>query len=148
MSATGYAYPLPQPDAETKGWWDALRRHELVIQECAACQRLRHPPHSVCPACGSEERTWRTMNGTATLYSYVVVHRPTLPSWRESVPYNIAVVTLDDAPEIRLHGNVVDVDDDELAIGLPLVAVFDDVTADDTLLRWRPRHDDATTRGA
>lgn len=51
-------------------------------------------------------------------------------------------LALDDVPHIRLHGNVVHVDQVELVVGLPLIAVFDEVTADDTLVRWRPRRGD------
>jgi hypothetical protein len=43
----------------------------------------------------------------------------------------------DEAPELRLYGNVVDFTDSKLKVGLPLVAVFDDVTPEDTIIRWR-----------
>lgn len=138
MTTPSYDYLLPQPDAETQGWWDAARRHELVVQECTDCGKLRHPPQSLCSNCGSEQRQWRAMSGRGTLYSYVIVHRATLPQWRESVPYNVALVALDDAPEIRLYGNVIDVDNTDLRVGQPLEVVFDDVTPDETLIRWRP----------
>lgn len=132
-----YPFPLPQPDALTQPWWDALRRHELVIQACGDCGTLRQPPQGICAKCGSEAVTWRTMSGRGTIYSYIVVHQTALPAWREAVPYNIAMVALDDAPEIRLYGNVLDVDNSDLAIGMPVSAVFDDATPDDTILRWR-----------
>jgi len=77
------------------------------------------------------------MNGRGRIYSYLVVHQTALPAWRDLVPYNIVMVELDDAPEIRVMGNVVDVDNADLSIGMPLRAVFDDVTEEDTLLRWR-----------
>lgn len=137
MTTQEYAYLLPLTDALTQEWWDAARRHELVIQECADCLTLRHPPVGTCANCGSEAVQWRKMNGKGTVYSYIVVHQTALPAWRESVPYNIVMVTLDDAPEIRLYGNVVDVDDADLELGLPVSAVFDDVTPEDTILRWR-----------
>lgn len=138
MSTQPYEFLLPQPDAQTQGWWDAVKRHELVVQECVKCKAVQHPPQSICPECGSEEHGWRTVSGRGTLYSYVIVHRATLPAWREAVPYNVAMVELEDEPDIRFYGNVVDVDNSDLKVGLPLVAVFDDVTPDDTILRWRP----------
>ena len=139
MSESEYNYLLPQPDGQTQEWWDATRRHELVIQQCADCLALRHPPQGTCPNCGSERKAWRNMSGRGTLYSYTLVHRSGLPGWREAVPYNIVMVALDEAPEIRLYGNVTDLDDSRLEVGLPLVAVFDDVTKDDTIIRWATR---------
>ncbi|WP_037491973.1 Zn-ribbon domain-containing OB-fold protein [Sphingobium indicum] len=132
-----YPYLLPQADVLTKPFWDALREHKLAIQECGACGKLRHPPIGVCPECGSEAIAWRVMNGRGTLYSYIVVHQTALPNWRGSVPYNIVMVALDEAPDIKLYGNVVDFDDAQLKVGLPVVASYDDVTSEDTILRWR-----------
>jgi uncharacterized OB-fold protein len=137
MTTQVYPYLLPRPDPLTQPFWDAAKRHELVLQECAACGKLRHPPAGVCPECGSESSGWRKMSGRGTLYSYVIVHQTALPNWRQSVPYNIAQVAPDEAPELRLYGNVVDFDDSKLKVGLPLVAVFDDVTHEDTIIRWR-----------
>lgn len=142
MTTHPYEYLLPDPDRLTQDWWDAVRRHELVIQECGDCHTLRHPPLAACPNCGSERIRWRAMSGRATLYSYVVVHQTALPSWRNDVPYNIVMVALDEAPQIRLYGNIVGFDDSQLTVGLPVVAVFDDVTPTDTIIRWRV--DDST----
>lgn len=137
MTTEEYAYLLPQPDSLTQPFWDAAKRHELVIQECGECGKLRHPPVGICAECGSEATGWRTMSGRGTLYSHVVVHQTALPSWRTAVPYNIVMVTPDEAPEIRLYSNVIDFDHSKLKVGLPLVAAFDDVTSDDTIIRWR-----------
>lgn len=137
MSVQGYPHPLPQADHLTQPWWAASHRHELVIQECGDCRTLRHPPQAVCSNCGSESISWRTMSGRGKLYSYVIVHQTALPSWRASVPYNIVMVELEDAPEIQLYGNVIDVEPEDLKVGLPLEVVFDDVTPDDTIVRWR-----------
>lgn len=137
MTTQEYAYLLPQSDPLTQGFWEAAKRHELVIQECGECGKLRHPPAGTCPECGSEAFGWRKMSNRGTLYSYVIVHQTALPNWRKSVPYNIVQVAHNDAPEIRLYGNVVDFDDSRLKVGLPLVAVFDDVTPEDTIIRWR-----------
>lgn len=137
MTAEPYGLLLPQPDSVTQPWWDAMRRHELAIQSCAQCASLSHPPRPVCAECGSEEREWRVMSGAGTIYSFVVVHRAPLPQWRGEAPYNIVLVSLDDAPHIRLHGNVVGAAPADLQVGLPVTAVFDDVAPDDTVLRWR-----------
>ena len=137
MTTHEYAYLLPQPDALTQPFWDAVKRHDLALQECGKCRKLRHPPTGICSECGSESFGWRKMSGRGTLYSYVIVHQTALPNWRQAVPYNVVQVMPDEAPELRLYGNVVDFTDSKLKVGLPLVAVFDDVTPEDTIIRWR-----------
>ena len=37
-----------------------------------------------------------------------------------------------------VYGNAVEVDNDDLKVGMPMEAVFDDVTDDVTILRWKP----------
>lgn len=132
-----YAYLLPEPDDVTQAWWDAIRRHELLIQECGNCKTPRHPPTRGCRNCGSEAVEWRRVSGNGTLYSFVIVHQSALPKWRDAVPYNVAIVELNDLPAIRVYGNVVECDNSALRIGLRLHAVFDDVGPDDAILRWR-----------
>ncbi len=83
------------------------------------------------------------MSGRGTVYSYIVVHQTALPMWKGAVPYNIAMVALQDAPGIKVMANVIGIDNAALRIGLPVLAAFDDVTGEDTLLRWRPDDDAA-----
>lgn len=137
MTTSSYDLLLPNPDPDTQPWWDAVREHRLVIQACGDCATLRHPPSAVCPECGSEKRDWQQMSGRGTIYSFVVVHKPTLPQWKSRAPYNVLMVALDDAPHIRLYGDLVGEGDTAPVIGASVEAIFDDVSADDTLIRWR-----------
>ena len=136
---TEYKYLLPLADPETQPYWDALKQHELRIQRCTSCQTLRFPPHKICTNCYSENSEWEKLSGRGTLYTYIIVTQPVLPQWREAVPYNVIQVALEEAPEIQIMGNAVGVDDSQLKVGMPLEAVFDDVTPEDTILRWKPR---------
>lgn len=144
-----YAYLLPEADADTQGYWDALKRHELVIQQCQACDWVQHPPAQTCRDCGGEDFGWKQLSGKGTLYTYVVVTQGVLGPWRGQDPYNVIQVLPDevDPGSVSVHGNftynvfyanAVDVENDDLKVGMKLDAVFDDVTPDDTLLRWRP----------
>lgn len=53
-------------------------------------------------------------------------------------PYVVAVVSLSDAAGVRLLGNIWDVDPDILEIGMPLTAQFSEVSAECTLVNWKP----------
>jgi uncharacterized OB-fold protein len=131
---------LPAVDGtEDAEHWAAARRGELAIQECRSCGALRHLPRPMCPECHSVERGWRVMSGRGRVWSYVVPHPPLLPAYQAIAPYNVVVVELDDAPHIRLVGNLIgrDTDDAPIEIGTPVEAVFTPRADDVTLIQWR-----------
>ena len=133
-----YKYLLPQPDEETKPFWDGTKKHELHIQRCADCKTYRHPPEKTCSKCYSENVTWEKVSGRGTIYSYIRVFQPVLPQWRESAPYNIVQVALEEDPEIILTGNAPGEGDAKLKVGLRVKVTFDDVAEDVSIPRWTP----------
>jgi uncharacterized OB-fold protein len=129
-------FPLPQPTHDDRPYWEALRRHELVIQECKECKVLQHPPCPMCPACHSLNRGWRKVSGRGVVYSYTIPHQAVHPAWADKVPYNVVLVELQE--DVRVVSNLVDCPDDRITIGMPVEIVFDDVAEDVTLARFRP----------
>ncbi len=127
--------PLPEVSALTEPFWSALRERKLVIQRCPSCQTLRFPPEVGCFECGSTESAWAEMSGRATLWSWTVGHPPLLPFFTERAPWPVAVVQLEEGP--RLVTNIVDVPVDQYEFGLPLVADYEDVEGDVTLIVFR-----------
>lgn len=129
--------PLPAITDDTRPFWDACRRRELVVQRCTACEAPRHPPSPVCWRCRSFAHAWIPVSGQGTLFSYAVVHRAFLPGLEGHVPYTLAVVALDDVPGIRLVSNLVDAEPAELRVGLPVEVLFEDVSPEVTVPRFR-----------
>ncbi len=138
--STGSDYPflVPDPDFETEPFWTAVRNHEFKLQQCGPCSEFRWPPQQVCPYCQSEDHQWQTLSGKATLYTYIIITQPVFPQWREIAPYNVVQVAPDEAPNVHMVSNVVEVDNADLKIGMPLEIVYDDVTPEDTIFRWKP----------
>ncbi|MCX3286725.1 OB-fold domain-containing protein [Streptomyces sp. NEAU-H22] len=97
---TGRRFDLPEPDAFTRTYWDAAAEGRLLIRRCGACGRAHHYPREFCPHCWSEDVTWETASGRATLYTWSVVHRNDLPPFAERVPYVAAVVELAEGPRM------------------------------------------------
>jgi uncharacterized OB-fold protein len=118
-------------------FWDALRRHELVVQQCDECEQLRFVPSERCRNCGSPSATWVPVSGDAIVYTFSIVHRAPTPAYQADAPYAIAYVELAEGP--RMPTRLVDVAPDAVAIGMALEVVFDDVDDDLTLYRFRPR---------
>ena len=117
-------------------FWEGLRRHELLVQECAACSRLRFVPTELCPHCASPAAMWTRVSGRGRVYTYTVVHRAPTPTYQAEAPYALAYVELDEGP--RLPARLVDVEPDAVVVDQPVEVVFDDVAPDLTLYRFRP----------
>ncbi|KJK39103.1 nucleic-acid-binding protein containing a Zn-ribbon [Streptomyces variegatus] len=93
-------FDLPEPDTFTRTYWDAAAEGRLLIRRCGACGRAHHYPREFCPHCWSEDVTWETASGRATLYTWSVVHRNDLPPFSDRVPYVAAVVELAEGPRM------------------------------------------------
>lgn len=131
-----YAKPLPVPGPESRAFWDFIRRHALRLQQCAACRQYWFPPSNICPECLSDAWDWAPASGRGTLFSFVVMHRPYHPGFKADVPYNVAVIELEEGP--RFVSNVVGCTNEDLYVGMPMAITFDDVTPDATLPKFRP----------
>ncbi len=136
MSERAYKKVLPRIDEESRGWWEALARHELHVQRCRDCGATRLPPRAVCPACLSSATEWVRASGRATVYSFTVTHQNQAPGFRDELPYVLAIVELAEGP--RLMTNVVECAPDAVRIGMAVEVVFDDVTPEITLPKFRP----------
>ncbi|MEU9225979.1 OB-fold domain-containing protein [Streptomyces massasporeus] len=97
---TGHRFDRPEPDAFTRTYWDAAAEGRLLIRRCGDCGRAHHYPREFCPHCWSEDVTWETASGRATLYTWSVVHRNDLPPFSDRVPYVAAVVELAEGPRM------------------------------------------------
>ena len=138
-TAVEYAKPLPAPDQDTRPFWDACREHELRAQQCSACGRFRWPPQGVCPSCYSWNNEWVKLPETAKVVSFVVVHYVSVPAFAGDAPYTIANITIDGTDEhVQLTSNVINVPWEEVKVGMPVRVVFEDVTPEFTLPKFRP----------
>lgn len=129
--------PLPVPTPTSAPFWEGLAREELIIQHCDSCDRWVHYPRRRCPHCGSDRLTWREAKPEGTLHAFTVTHRPTAPMFRSQLPQVIAIVEL--SVGVRMTSTLVLEGSEPLAVGLPVEGVFDHVTDDVTLLRFRVR---------
>lgn len=136
MSEKRYQKPLPRIDEESRGYWEALARHELYVQRCRDCGTVRFPPRAVCTHCMSSATEWLRCSGRGTVYSFTVTHQNQAPGFREELPYLLAIVELAEGP--RVMTNVVECTPDVVRIGMSVEVVFDDVVPGTTLAKFRP----------
>jgi uncharacterized OB-fold protein len=114
--------PRPAITQDNAFWFEGTREHRLLIQHCTSCGTLRHPPLPGCGVCGSLD--WDTVesSGRGTVYSYVVVHYPQVPSFEYPLP--IGLIELEEGT--RLVANLGSVELDAIAIGMAVQAEFVD----------------------
>ena len=125
-------FPLPDVDwPPLREFWAGAAEGELRLPRCASCERWRWYPGPTCPNCGDEELSWVALSGQARVFSWVVVRHAFLPAFRDDVPFVSALVTPDEAPEVRLATRIVDVAPDAVAIDDPVVVDFRPLTFPD-----------------
>jgi len=131
-----YKKPLPRPNATSLPFWEAAKRHELQIQRCGSCGAHVFYPRAVCAECLSSDLKWVKASGKGTVYSYTIAQAPTHPAFAADVPYVVAIVELAEGPHITT--NVVGCKPEAMKIGMPVMATFEDVTPEMTLVKFRP----------
>jgi uncharacterized OB-fold protein len=68
--------PSPAPDGRDKEFWEALKRHEIVVQCCSRCSSLQMEPEWLCYKCHSFELGWKQVAGRGHIYSWERVWYP------------------------------------------------------------------------
>ena len=129
--------PLPLPDDDSAPYWEAAARGELRVQRCSACRAWRFPPRSRCSRCQSENAEWERVSGRGALYSFVVAHAPVLPAFAARVPFAIVLVELDEDPQLRVVGNLLDVPSEQVRIGMRVVVEFEAFADGVAVPQWR-----------
>lgn len=137
----------PQPKAEPKPprprpaithdnafFFEGAKEGKLLIQRCAGCGTLRHPPRPACNRCGSYE--WDTVesSGRGEVYSFVVNHHPQVPAF--DYPLAVALIELEEGT--RLVSNVVGCDPADVYIGMKVQAELTRFDDELTLPQFRP----------
>ena len=131
-----YKKPLPAISSLNEPYWTGLKHRDLQLQHCNNCNKLWYPPGPFCPECWSRNFIWQKLSGRGKVNSWVVFHQAYFSSLKDEIPYNVAEVELDEGP--RLLTNLVGIDNTNIQIGMPVEIVFDDVTEDVTLAKFRP----------
>ncbi len=139
MSVLPEDWALPAPNAITTAWFTS---GTIAVKTCEACGARQHPPEELCHRCGSMAFTYPALSGRGTLHSYTVAHYAVNRALAEHVPYAVVLVSLDDAPELRVVGNMPGVPIEDIRIGMAVEAIWEERHADDgaviLLPQWQP----------
>ena len=130
------AKPLPGIDAENKPFWDYSKQHELRMQKCSQCGKLRYPVTSICPYCLHPESEWIKLSGKGKVYSFAIVHRAPHPAFADKVPYAVAIIETEEGT--RLTSNIFGIKPEDVRVGMPVEVVFEDLNDEVALPQFKP----------
>ena len=100
-----------------------LDDRRLTFQRCRSCSHAWLPPREDCPNCWSSDWEWEAASGKATVVSWVIYHTAFDKRFADKLPYNVALVDLDEGP--RMITNLTNLPADEDVIGRRATLVFE-----------------------
>jgi uncharacterized OB-fold protein len=130
---------LPAANELTAPYWEAARRHRLVVQRCS-CGRLSHPPVASCPACHGGALRWEEMSGEGLVHAFTWVNHSVHPVSTGHTPYILVLVELSEGP--RILTNLRHCTPEAVHVGLPVRVLFEDISNTVTLPQFAPRDSD------
>ena len=118
---------LPTPprrivSAEDQPFWDALDSGNFMLARCTC--GAYYMRSQACLQCGAkaDALSWVPASGRGTIRTFIVFDKPYHPYFKELIPYVVAVVTLEEGPELTT--NVVDIDPAGVEIGMSVRIVI------------------------
>jgi uncharacterized protein len=126
---------LPTPDRDSAPYWAALADGVFLVQHCLDCGSWTWPARPICSGCHGDRLAWAQPLGTGEVYSWVVTHQPYGPDLARLVPYTVALVRIDEQPDILIPGRYLS-DEVDIHQGLRVRAAPERVTDEIGLLHW------------
>ena len=126
--------PAPILTEDNHWFWDAAREGKIVAQRCSGCQRLRHPPRPMCPWCHSLQFEITDLSGRGSVYSYSILHHPQNPAFE----YPVIAVLIELEEGVRILSNLIDVEPEEVRIGMNVTVDFLPTLRDGVIPVFRP----------
>jgi uncharacterized OB-fold protein len=118
---------LPVPDESSAPYWAAAAEHVLKLPRCTRCGAFSLPPDLTCPSCHTlaPDYAYEPVSGRGTVRTWTVVRHSFLKGFE--LPFMLVDVQLDDQPEVRMVGQLLDGADTPIACGDPVEIAFEDL---------------------
>ncbi|MFH1560160.1 MAG: zinc ribbon domain-containing protein [Chloroflexota bacterium] len=130
---------IPVPDDVSKPFWDAVNERRLVLQFCTGCNKLQYPPAGRCRKCGSEadKLEWSEVQGRGHILETMVVHDTRVVRRKSDVPFNVALISLDEDPDINFLSNLPGTPPHLAPAHAAVELVFEEVAPGQLIHEWR-----------
>ena len=133
--------PLPMIVDWTKPYWEATKRHELLLLRCIDCGQHRHPMAAgdsfMCPNCTSTKQPeWVKASGRGKVMTWTVVHRVFHPAFADEAPYVVVIVLLEEGA--RIIANLRGIQTKDIKADMDVEVFFEELSDEITLPQFRP----------
>ena len=126
--------PLPRRTPISAPFFDAAKQGRLLIPRCPRDGFFFYPRNR-CPGCLGDDWEWEPVSGRGILHAFTVDRVGHDPAQRSRLPLIVAAVDLEEGP--RLTSNLVECAPEDLRVGMPLEAVFEELDGEGLVL-FRP----------
>jgi uncharacterized OB-fold protein len=113
----------PYLDPVSEFFWRSGADGQLRLLRCQDCGFWIHPAAPRCRRCLSANVVPEAVSGRATVTSFTVNIHPWVPG---AGPYIIGLVSLPEQEGLFLTTNLVDVDDQDVTLGMEVRVVFEE----------------------
>ena len=116
------------------------QRYRLIGLQCQQCGEVNFPPKGTCKYCrASTQFTEVPLSGKGHVYTYTIIAGGGAPpEFTDQAliqgSYPVAVVQLEEGP--RIMAQLVEVERDEIRIGMPVEAVFRRIYEEEGVIRY------------
>jgi uncharacterized OB-fold protein len=114
---------LPAVDLDSHAFWTSGEHGRLMIHRCADCATYVHPPVPFCPACESGNIAPAAVSGRGQVTTFTINHKQWVPGLPER--YVLALVELEEAPEVRVVSNITHCDPAAVTFGMAVEVWFE-----------------------
>ena len=105
-------------------WREIPQRYNLMGNKCGSCDKVFFPPREACPICRRKsigKMMDLKLSGRGKIVTYSIVHVGP-EDFDNQIPYPIAIVKLDEGPQVTAQ--IVDCDIDDVKIGMEVESTF------------------------
>lgn len=115
--------PIPEPDEASLPFFQGALAGRLMLMHCDACGTVRLPSRMHCDACLSTKTSWVEASGRGMVRTFAIMHQRYHAAFDAELPYNIAVVELEEGP--RIVTNLRGVSNSAIRVGMPVVVEWE-----------------------
>lgn len=133
---TDYNKPLPLITSLSKIFYDGCRENKLLYQKCEDCNEVIFYPKQLCSNCFGRNLQWVSSSGKGIIHSFTICYDSVPPAFAADTPFVLAIIRMEEG--FTILSNIVECKFNELRSDLPVEVVYEKVTPEITLPRFRP----------
>ena len=129
---------MPEITNLNRPFWEATKRHELMIQRCKSCGEYQWYPRANCIHCGSMDIEWVKVSGKGSVYSYTIIWQVigNSPLYNLEIPFAVGLIELDEGP--RMYARIIGCEVTDVKVGMKVEVDFKDLTSEISIPVFRP----------